>query len=98
MPPRAVPPVTDRRGTDGGPAVELVVFSMLAFGVLLVLGMLAGVLCMVGWLIALPFRLFGLAIHVVAAFLALPLIALFGILGFLIFGFGTLLLLIPLAP
>ena len=78
--------------------MEFALFAVVAFGVLVVLGIVAAVIGLAGWLIALPFRLLGLAFHFVAALLALPLLALFGVLGFVIFGLGAVLFLIPVMP
>ncbi len=78
--------------------IELVVLGALAFAALAVIGVLAAGLSLVFWVIFLPFRILGWVFRGLGLLLALPFMALIGVVGLLIFGFGALVFLFPLAP
>jgi hypothetical protein len=79
------------------------VFGLLVLGALglalgLVLGVLGAVFSLVFGLIVLPFKLIGFAFRGLAFLLVLPFLALAAIVGVMVFGFGMLMFLAPLAP
>ena len=78
--------------------VELVVFGTLAFAAIVVFGVLASVFGLVLWLIFLPFRIIGWLFQGAAFLLALPFVAIFGVIAFLVLGAGLLMFAIPLLP
>lgn len=78
--------------------VELVVLGTLAFAAIVVFGVLASVFGLVMWLILLPFRIIGWLLHGAAFLLALPFVAIFGVIALLALGAGMLMFLIPLLP
>ena len=78
--------------------IELLVLGTLAFAALAVIGILTAGLSLVFWVIFLPFRILGWVFKGLGLLLALPFIALFGVVGLLVFGFGALVFLLPFAP
>ena len=78
--------------------VEFVALAAVAFTAVVVLTVLASVFSLVVWLVFLPFRVMGWAFKALALVFALPFIALFGILGFVVFGAGMLVFLVPILP
>ena len=78
--------------------VELIVVGALAFCAFVVIGTLVAAASLLGWLISLPFRLFGLALKGVGLLLGLPFLILGVVLGVVFFGVGALIALLPLVP
>ena len=78
--------------------VELLVLGTLAFTAVVVFGVLASVFGLVMWLIFLPFRIMGWLFQGIALLLALPFVAIFGVIAILVFGAGMLMFLIPFFP
>ena len=78
--------------------VELVVLGTLAFAAIVVFGVLASVFGLVMWLVFLPFRIIGWLVQGAAFLLALPFVAIFGVIAFLALGAGLLMFLVPLFP
>ena len=74
--------------------VGLVIMAVMAFTVLIVMGALATALS----LVFLPFRILGWAIKGLGMLLMLPILLVVGCLGFLVFGFGVVLFLVPVLP
>lgn len=77
---------------------ELIVVMMVGAVVLAVFGLMGAVLSLLGWVIALPFKLLALTFKGLAAILAVPFMLLFGLIGFVLFGAGILVFLIPAVP
>jgi len=72
---------------------------------LLIGGIMIAALCLIGvvaalvcWLFVLPFQILGAVFRGLAFLLALPFIALFAILGVVLFGAGLLVFLFPALP
>ena len=78
--------------------VELVVIAALAFCAIVVIGTLVAAASLLGWLISLPFRLFGLALRGLGLLVGLPFLIVGAVLAVVFFGVGALLALLPLAP
>ena len=78
--------------------VELVVAGALAFCAFVVIGTLIAATSLLGWLISLPFRLFGWALKGLGLVIGLPFLILGLVLGATFFGVGALILLLPLVP
>jgi hypothetical protein len=78
--------------------VELVVLAALAFTAVVVFGVLASVFGLVMWLVFLPFRIIGWLFHGLALLLALPFVAIFGVIAAVALGAGMLMFLIPFFP
>ena len=78
--------------------VELVVAGALAFCLFVVIGTLIAATSLLGWLITLPFRLFGWALKGIGLVLGLPILILGLVLGVAFFGVGALIVLLPLVP
>ena len=78
--------------------VELLVLGTLAFAALVVFAVLASVFGLVMWLVLLPFRIIGWLFHGFALLLAIPFVAIFGVIAFLVFGAGMLMFLLPFLP
>ena len=78
--------------------VELVVLGALAFCAFVVFGALFAAASMVGWIITLPFRLFGLALRGVGLLIGLPFLIVGGLLALVVFGVGAIFTLIPIIP
>ena len=78
--------------------IEFLGLGFLVLVACAVLGLFAAGLSMVLWVVFLPFRLIGLLFRGLGFLLALPFMILFGALGFLIFGFGAMVFLVPFAP
>lgn len=74
------------------------VLGVLGFTALIVFGVLAAVFSLVGWILFLPFKLFGFLFRGVALLLALPFFLLFGGGAALVFGLGIFMFLIPALP
>ena len=66
--------------------VELVVVGALAFCAFIVVGTLVAAASLLGWLISLPFRLFGLALRGLGLVVGLPFLIVGAILGVVFFG------------
>ena len=77
---------------------ELAVAGALALAALIFLGLIWAVVSMVFSLVLLPFKLLGFVFKGVAALLLLPFMLVFGLVGFLLFGAGILVLLLPALP
>lgn len=78
--------------------VELLILGALAFAAIVVFGVLASVFGMVMWLIFLPFRIIGWLFSAVAFLLAIPFVAVFGVIALLVFGGAMLMFLVPFFP
>lgn len=78
--------------------IELVVGMVSLLVTVAVVGILAGGIAMVLWLVFLPFRILGWAFKAIGLVLALPFLLVFGVVGFLIFGMGTMIFMIPFVP
>jgi len=76
----------------------LLVSGIVGLFVLAVLGLVGAVISLVFGVVLLPFKLLGFAFRSAAVLLALPLLAVFGLLAFVIFGMGALLFLLPALP
>ena len=76
----------------------LLVSAVAGVFVLAVLGLVGAVISLVFGLVLLPFKLLGFAFRGAAVLLALPLIAVFGFVAFLIFGVGALIFCLPALP
>jgi hypothetical protein len=78
--------------------VGLVVFGVLAFCTLVVVGTLVAATWMLGWLIWLPFKILGFVLRGVGLLLFAPILFVAGLIALVCFGFGTIALLIPAFP
>lgn len=78
--------------------VEFLVLGTLALAALVVFAVLASVLGMVMWLVFLPFRILGWVLKGLAFLLAIPFLALFGVIAFFVLGAGMLVFLLPFVP
>jgi hypothetical protein len=78
--------------------VELLVLGSLAFAMVVVFAVLASVFGLVLWLVFLPFRILGWLIKGVALLVALPFVAVFGVVAFVALGAGMLMFLLPFLP
>ena len=78
--------------------VELLVLGTLAFAALVVFAVLASVFGLVMWLLFLPFRIIGWLFHGFALLLAIPFVAIFGVVAIVVFGAGMLMFLFPFLP
>lgn len=78
--------------------VEWVILVALAFCALVVIGTLLAAASLLGWLISLPFRLFGLLLRGVGLLIGLPFLIVGVVLGVVFFGVGALIALVPLLP
>ena len=78
--------------------MEIFVAGAVMLMVLAVLGLVWAVISLALWLIFLPFQILGLALRGVAILFALPFLAIFAFVGFLVFGFGLVALALPLLP
>ena len=78
--------------------VELRVLGTLAFAAVVVFGVLASVFGLVMWLIFLPFKILGWIFNGIALLLALPFVAVFGVIALLVVGGGMLMFLVPFFP
>ncbi len=74
--------------------VEFMVLAALAFTVFIVFSVLASVL----WFVFLPFRILGWVLKGLACLVALPFVAIFGVLAFLVLGAGMLVFFVPFLP
>ena len=77
---------------------ELVVGGAIAFAALVFLGVVGAVVSLVFSLVLLPFKLLGFLFKGVAALLLVPFALVLGLVGFLVFGAGILVLLVPAFP
>ena len=78
-------------------------FGLLGLGALaiagfVVFGTLTAVAAMVCWLLFMPIRLLGWVFHVFTTLLLLPLIVLACVVGAVFFGFGIVMLVVPVLP
>ena len=78
--------------------MEFLTLAVLAFAAVVVLSVLASVFGMVLWLITLPFQFLGWLFKGLGLLFALPFVAIFGVVAFVVLGAGMLMLLLPLAP
>ena len=78
--------------------MELLVLGTLALVALFVFAVLASVFGLVVWLVFLPFRILGWLFKALAFLLAIPFVAVFGVIAFLVFGAGMLMFLLPFLP
>jgi hypothetical protein len=78
--------------------VELLVLGFLGFVAFAVLGLFASAIAVVCWVLTLPFRLIALSFQGLGALLALPFLALFGVIAVVIFGFAAIAFLLPALP
>ncbi len=69
--------------------------SLLAIGLF---GLCAAVVSLVLWVVLMPFRLIGFLFKGLGFVLALPFLALFAVLGVVIFGVGALIFFVPVVP
>jgi hypothetical protein len=78
--------------------VEFLVLGSLALAAVVVFAVLASVFGLVMWLIFLPFRMLGWLLQGAAVLLALPFVAIFGVVAFVALGAGMLMFLLPFLP
>lgn len=78
--------------------MELLVLGALAFAAIVVLAVLGSVFGMVMWLVFLPFRVVGWMLRALGVLLALPFVAIFGVIALLALGAGLVMFLVPLLP
>ncbi len=78
--------------------VELLVLGALAFAAVVFFTVLASVFGLVLWLVFLPFRIVGWLLHGIGLLLALPFLAVFGVVAFVVAGAGFLMFLLPFLP
>ena len=78
--------------------LELLVLGALVFAGLAVFGALWAAASMVCWILFLPFKLLGLIFRGFAFLLAIPFLAIFAVLGVLVFGAGLLVFFVPALP
>ena len=78
--------------------VELIILGGLAFAAIVVFGVLASVFGLVMWLIALPFKVMGWLLQGIGLVLALPFIAIFGVIAAVVLGAGMLVFMLPFLP
>ncbi len=78
--------------------MDFIFAVVVAFLVLAAIGIALSVISLVLWLIFLPFQILGLAMKGAALLFALPFLAIFALVGFLVFGFGLLVFAAPLLP
>lgn len=78
--------------------MEVLVLGALAFAAMVVFAVLASVFGLVVWLVFLPFRILGWFVKGFALLLALPFVAVFGVVAFVALGAGMLMFLIPFLP
>ncbi|MEK7824173.1 MAG: hypothetical protein AAB290_03935 [Candidatus Eisenbacteria bacterium] len=77
---------------------ELLVLGALAFAAVVVFAVLASVFGLVLWLVFLPFRILGWMIKGLALLVALPFVAVFGVVALVALGAGMLMFLLPFLP
>jgi len=75
--------------------VELLAFAISA---VVVLAVLASVFGMVLWLVFLPFRIFGWLLRGFALLVAIPFVAVFGVVAVAVLGIGALMFMLPFLP
>lgn len=78
--------------------MELFVLVVLGFAAFAVFGLIAAAASLIGWVVALPFKLAAFAFKGLGVLLALPFLILFGLLGLGMFGAGLLVLMLPAIP
>ena len=78
--------------------LTLLALAVVGFVVLAVLGLAASLAAMLWWVVLLPFRLLGFVFKLLAGVLALPFLALFAVIGALIFASGLVIFFVPLLP
>jgi len=78
--------------------VEFLVLGSLAFAAVVVFAALASVFGLVLWLVFLPFRMLGWLLKGFTLLLALPFVAVFGVVAFVALGAGMLMFLVPFLP
>ena len=78
--------------------IELIIMAVLAFAAIVVVSVLGSVFSLVLGLVVLPFRIVGWGLKALAFVLALPFLALFGVIGFAFLGAGMLVFLLPAVP
>ena len=78
--------------------IEMLGLGLLALVAIAVVSLFAAGLSVALWMVFLPFRILGWLFKGIGFLLALPFMLLFGALGFLIFGFGAFVFLVPFAP
>ena len=78
--------------------IGLLVAGVVGFTVLLVIGILGAVLAMLFGLLILPFKLLGFALKGLGFLIALPFLALAGVIAAIVFGAGVLILFAPAIP
>jgi len=78
--------------------IELFVLGVLGLVALAVCGVFVAAISLVLWVVFLPFRILGFLFRGLGLLLALPFMLIFGLLGLVIFGFGSLIFLVPFAP
>lgn len=78
--------------------MELLVLGSLAFAAVVVFAVLASVFGLVLWLVFLPFRIMGWLIKGIALLVALPFVAVFGVVALVALGAGMLMFMLPFLP
>jgi hypothetical protein len=78
--------------------VEILVLGVLALTAVFFFTVLTSVLGMVLWAIFLPFKILGWMLKGAALLLAIPFIAVFGLVAFLVLGAGMLVFFVPFLP
>lgn len=78
--------------------VEILVLGVFALTALFIFAVLASVFGVVMWAILLPFRILGWMLKGAAFLLAVPFVAVFGLVAFLVLGAGMLVFFVPFLP
>ena len=78
--------------------MEFLTLGVLAFAAIVVVAVLASVFGMVMSLVFIPFQIAGWLFRGLGVLLALPLIAVFGVVALVVLGAGILMFLLPFVP
>ena len=78
--------------------LETMVVGLSTLLTVMIVGLVVAAISMALWLVFLPFQLLGWIFRGLGLMLALPFLLVFGVLGFLIFGIGVFVFMIPCAP
>ena len=78
--------------------IEAMVGVLTTMLTVMIVGLVVAAVSMSLWLVCLPFKLLGFMFKGLGLVLALPILLVFGALGFLVFGIGMFVFMIPCAP
>jgi|KBSSwiStaDraftv2_1062776.scaffolds.fasta_scaffold167817_2 hypothetical protein len=78
--------------------IEAMVGVLTTMLTVMIVGLVVAAVSMALWLVFLPFKLLGFMFKGLGLVLALPILLVFGALGFLVFGIGMFVFMIPCAP